>query len=141
MDNSNYENDLKNMSAGGIIFDKITRTFLLVRGPIKWSFPKGHGKKGETHVQCAIREVKEETNLDITFSINEQNYIPCLGTKLYIIVVDKSLLNWKINDNCEISDINWFSIGDITKMWEHCNALIKNFVISGKYKYHVFNGI
>ena len=30
-----------------------------------WSFPKGHMENGETEYQTAIREVKEETNLDI----------------------------------------------------------------------------
>jgi bis(5'-nucleosidyl)-tetraphosphatase len=29
------------------------------------SLPKGHIEKGETPVQCAIREIKEETNLDV----------------------------------------------------------------------------
>lgn len=29
------------------------------------SLPKGHIEKGETPVQCALREIKEETNLDV----------------------------------------------------------------------------
>ena len=29
------------------------------------SLPKGHIEKGETPIQCTIREIKEETNLDV----------------------------------------------------------------------------
>ena len=30
-----------------------------------WGFPKGHVENGETEIQTAIREVKEETNIDV----------------------------------------------------------------------------
>jgi 8-oxo-dGTP pyrophosphatase MutT (NUDIX family) len=30
-----------------------------------WGFPKGHGEEGESPEQAAIRELKEETNLDL----------------------------------------------------------------------------
>jgi len=33
-----------------------------------WSFPKGHVEKGESYEECAIREVKEETGLNVTLS-------------------------------------------------------------------------
>ena len=31
-----------------------------------WSFPKGHMEPGETEIQTAIREIKEETNIDVS---------------------------------------------------------------------------
>ena len=31
-----------------------------------YSFPKGHIEEGETEIETAIREIKEETNLDVT---------------------------------------------------------------------------
>ncbi len=34
-------------------------------GKLFWSFPKGHQEDGETDVETAIRETKEETNLDV----------------------------------------------------------------------------
>lgn len=30
-----------------------------------WSFPKGHMEGSETEVETALREIKEETNLDV----------------------------------------------------------------------------
>ena len=30
-----------------------------------WGFPKGHIEEGESEIQTAIRETKEETNLDV----------------------------------------------------------------------------
>ena len=30
-----------------------------------WAFPKGHVENDETEVETAIREIKEETNLDV----------------------------------------------------------------------------
>ena len=35
----------------------------MVQGHI--SLPKGHIEEGETPVECAVREIKEETNLDV----------------------------------------------------------------------------
>ena len=39
--------------------------FIKHRHGTHWSFPKGHMEEGETEVQTALREVKEETGLDI----------------------------------------------------------------------------
>ena len=40
-------------------------------GELFWSFPKGHQEDGETDVETAIRETKEETNLDVKIIDNE----------------------------------------------------------------------
>ena len=61
------------ISAGIIPYYKKTKEFLLLHYPsIKkgkghWGFPKGHVEKGETEIQTAKREMKEETGLDIEF--------------------------------------------------------------------------
>ena len=34
-------------------------------GKLFWSFPKGHQEGGETDIETAIRETKEEINLDV----------------------------------------------------------------------------
>ena len=39
-----------------------------------WSFPKGHVEEGETEIQTAKREVKEETNLDVEIEDETKRY-------------------------------------------------------------------
>ncbi len=53
-------------SCGAVIYSNKKDRFLIVKmynG--NWGFAKGHIENGETEVETAIREVKEETNVDI----------------------------------------------------------------------------
>jgi bis(5'-nucleosidyl)-tetraphosphatase len=40
-----------------------------------WGFPKGHAEPGETHMQAAFRELKEETNLELDRLLSEEPLI------------------------------------------------------------------
>lgn len=53
--------------AGAVILNsKEDSILLLFRGPLKdWTFPKGHIEDGENELDAMIREVKEETGLDV----------------------------------------------------------------------------
>ena len=57
-------------SCGALVY-RVTETgqkellFIKHRHGTHWSFPKGHMEAGENEVQTALREVKEETGLDI----------------------------------------------------------------------------
>ena len=57
-------------SCGALVY-RITQNgqkellFIKHRHGTHWSFPKGHMEEGENEVQTALREVKEETGLDI----------------------------------------------------------------------------
>ena len=56
-------------SCGAVVFHEIGEVtrFLLIKNKrsAHWSFPKGHVEEGESDEQAAIREVKEETGIDI----------------------------------------------------------------------------
>lgn len=39
------------------------REVLLMRHPHRWDIPKGHIDEGETDIQCALRELEEETGI------------------------------------------------------------------------------
>ena len=60
----NYEK-----SCGAIVYRKFHgNTEILLIRHIKsgyWSFPKGHVEGNETEAETAIREIKEETNIDV----------------------------------------------------------------------------
>jgi len=54
----------KEFSAGGVVI-KDRKEVLLIKNPSNvWTFPKGHIEPGETKEEAALREVKEETNID-----------------------------------------------------------------------------
>lgn len=38
-------------------------SFLLMRHPNRWDLPKGHVDPGETDIECALRELEEETGI------------------------------------------------------------------------------
>lgn len=51
-------------SCGVLLFrEEACRQFLLMEHPDRLDLPKGHVKKGETEVDCALRELEEETGL------------------------------------------------------------------------------
>ena len=58
----------KEKSCGGIIYKQENEVyqFLLIKTMSgNWGFPKGHVEDGETEVETAKREIKEETGLDV----------------------------------------------------------------------------
>ncbi len=64
-----------------IVRGKPIESFLLMKHPRRWDLPKGHVDEGETEMQCALRELYEETGItaddieiDPTF-IYENHYI------------------------------------------------------------------
>jgi bis(5'-nucleosidyl)-tetraphosphatase len=54
------------MSAGVVVVSELERQwqFLLLRAFRNWDFPKGLVEAGESPIEAAIREVREETALD-----------------------------------------------------------------------------
>lgn len=51
-------------SCGVLLFrSQPQRSFLLMRHPDRWDLPKGHVDPGESEVECALRELEEETGI------------------------------------------------------------------------------
>jgi len=52
-------------SCGVLLFrSEPKRSFLLMRHADRWDLPKGHVDPGETEMQCALRELWEETGIE-----------------------------------------------------------------------------
>lgn len=54
-------------SCGAVLFTKTANGILytiVVEKNGTTGLPKGHVESGETHIQCALREIKEETGID-----------------------------------------------------------------------------
>ena len=61
----------KEKSCGCIIIEK-DKVLLIQHIKGHWGFPKGHVEVGETERETAIREAKEETNLDVEINENKR---------------------------------------------------------------------
>ena len=76
----------KLQSCGFLIYrDQPELSFLLMQHPKRWDLPKGHVDKGESKLECALRELHEETGIeesqieiDPTFKF-DQEYVVSLA--------------------------------------------------------------
>ncbi|RMA78623.1 NUDIX domain-containing protein [Metamycoplasma subdolum] len=107
----------KEKSCGAIVFKKVNdllHVLLVEQNVGNWSFPKGHVEEGESEEETAIREVKEETNIDINIIPNFREistYSPKLFTmKDVIFFVAKPTSDILIKQDEEIKVVEWVSI-------------------------------
>ena len=108
----------KEKSCGAIVYKKNKENveFLLVLQSCteNYSFPKGHVEENETEVETALREIKEETNLDVkiddsfkektTFFVKEKN-----NYKDLILFLAQPISTNIIPQEGEIIDCKWYS--------------------------------
>lgn len=83
----------------------------------KLDFPKGKANQGEDDVQCAIREIKEEIDVDITPFIRKDRFIQIQTmkdkwVKLFLVVLDEELIQGKLKNTVEVQDFRWISVKD-----------------------------
>lgn len=117
----------KEFSYGAIVFRKESDTllFLLIysgRNKI-WGFPKGHIEQGEDEKIAALREIKEETNLEDLYFIegfreedvynaasNRASHKGNLIEKHSVYFLARTDSKRITIDNDEISDYRWTSL-------------------------------
>ncbi len=79
-----------------------------------WSFPKGHVEAGETEEETAIREVKEETNIDIIIDNTFREvvtYSPKKDTTKDVVYFIARAKNFDhIPQPTEIAQVKWVEI-------------------------------
>ncbi len=84
--------------------------------PNKWGPPAGHGNAGETPIQVAVRETKEETNLEIDTKGMVQCGLLRQKNKEYLIVLylatPKNTGQFKINPD-EVQNYHWTSLSEL----------------------------
>lgn len=80
-----------------------------------WSFPKGHVEANETEVETALREIKEETGIDVIIDPTFRetvSYSPKKDTQKVVVYFIAKAKNFEyVPQEEEISDIKWVEIG------------------------------
>lgn len=103
-------------SCGCIVMNDKKEVLLIHHNAGHWDFPKGHIEEGETEVQTAIREVKEETNIDVEVNENYRytiEYSPKEDVmKEVVFFLAKNISNNKEAQLEEVSEVKWFKIDD-----------------------------
>ena len=118
-------------SCGAIIFYKTKQNtkILLVKNSNGryWSFPKGHIEEGENEQQTAIREIKEETGLDVTLfngfrEISEYCPFGKIRKRVVFFLAQAFTDNVKIQEE-EIDSYIWVDLQQARKMCSYDNDL------------------
>ena len=105
-------------SCGALVFrqldDKTELLLLKHKNGGHWSFPKGHVEGEETEVQTALREVKEETGLDIQLQEGYKekvHYVPKLNVKKEVVYfLGRADGQEPVPQEEEISETRWVDI-------------------------------
>ena len=102
-------------SCGAVVFDG-DKILLIKQLAGHWGFPKGHVEGGETEVQTAVREIKEETNYDVEIDERyryQESYSPKEDVKKDVVYfVAKKMGGNMLAQVEEIQDIEWLNIED-----------------------------
>jgi len=121
-------------SCGGVIYRRShgNLEFLLIRhvNSGHWSFPKGHVEDGETEEETALREIKEETGLDVILDTSFReivSYSPKKDTMkdvVYFIGTARSS-ELKLQKE-EVSEAKWVDFGHAASLltYENDRAMI-----------------
>ena len=102
-------------SCGCVVFDQ-ENVLMIQHNEGHWDFPKGHVEGNETEVQTAIREVKEETNIDVKVKENNRytiEYSPKEGVIKEVVY----FIATKASDECrpqesEVQRVEWVSMDE-----------------------------
>lgn len=106
-------------SCGAIIYRRHHgNTEILLARHLKsghWSFPKGHMEPGETEEETALREIKEETGLDVLLDTSFREtvtYSPKRNTKKTVVYfVGIATSHELVPQQEEIAELRWLEIG------------------------------
>jgi 8-oxo-dGTP pyrophosphatase MutT (NUDIX family) len=85
----------------------------------KWSFPKGHSKESETPLECALRELYEETSIKI--SILPTEYMRIGFGNYYVFDVDREY-DLVPTDTNEIMNTRWVTLQEMDKLLLNADA-------------------
>jgi len=119
-------------SCGAIVYRKFHgNTEILLIRHVKsgyWSFPKGHIEDGETELETAVREIKEETGLDVFVDTGFREIVTFSprrdAQKTVVYFVAKAKSHEISPQASEISETKWVEINKATEHLTYDNDRI-----------------
>lgn len=143
----------KDFAFGVIVFyEENGKIYFLVLQQVQghWSFPKGHAEEGESKLETAIRELKEETGIDKVELISNEVMITDdytikkegkedIHKTVEFFIGDTSEKNILMQED-EIFDHKWITIDDSEiltyesskRILNKANQLVRNYLLRGK---------
>lgn len=114
---------MKEKSCGAIVYKKENGElkFLLVhQNNNNYSFPKGHMEENETELETALREIKEETNLDVEIDTDFRHQVTYLVESRNVMKDTVYFLATPKSDDLkpqegEILNCDWYSYEETNK--------------------------
>ena len=111
---------VKEKSCGAVVIKKENGEikFLLIKQHDEyWHFPKGHVEVGETEIDTSIREIKEETNIDVEIDSKFRKvitYSPKKGVMKDVVFFIGKAISFDLKiDPKELLDAIWVNPGEV----------------------------
>lgn len=116
---------------GAVILCKLNDTFLIIENyryginDTVFELPRGGAKSNETFEECAIRELKEETNItfDIQTDLIKQIGVISINSSIlaskvpvYLIEINQIPENIELQSEEYINSYNWLSLKELNEM-------------------------
>ena len=119
-------NEIKKEKACGCIIIEKGKVLLIQQTKGHWGFPKGHMELGETEIETAKREVKEETNIDVEINENKRYVMEYFTDKgnfkqVVLFIARKTSGNEKYQES-EIKTMKWMTYEEAINTITYDNA-------------------
>jgi len=94
-----------------------------------WGIPKGHMEPGESYVETAKREVKEETGVSIKIltRLPHVTFEKRTHTKVvipYLAIQTCNATPTHVHQNSEVSEVKWFDINNLPVIYYYQKPII-----------------
>ena len=135
-------NNLEKEKSCGCVVIKDKKVLVINQIDGFWGFPKGHVEKNETEEQTAIREVKEETNIDVKIEKEKRYVIEYLtdeGREKQVVYFVAKYIGGKLKpQESEIKEIAWFNFKEAINIitFENTKEMFKN-ILKDVYDYEI----
>ena len=116
--------DIQERACGCIVI-KDKKVLLLQQIAGHWGFPKGHVEENESEQETAIREVKEETNIDVRITDNTRYTVEYMNRGLLkqVVFFLAEPISFDLKPQSEeITVIEWLSFEDAIERFTHDNV-------------------